>query len=139
MFALRLGSLVQVDYRTLIIVLVQLFLLALTYYLSFLLRLDFHLAEPHLTVFLQTLPVALTIKLVVFHYFKLFRGWWRYVGMSDLFDIIKAAAVSSPLVFAGVYLTHGLLWFPRSVCVIDLILTICVIGGVRFAVRAYTE
>jgi FlaA1/EpsC-like NDP-sugar epimerase len=32
-----------------------------------------------------------------------------------------------------------MVYFPRSVFVIDLMLTICVIGGVRFGVRAYTE
>ena len=126
-------------FRRLIIVFFQLFLLALTYYFSFLLRFDFNLHEPFTSVFLRTLPVIVSVKILVFSYFRLFRGWWRYVGMSDLLDIIKASAVSAVLAFVGVYLTHGMAWFPRSVCVIDLTMTICVIGGIRFAVRAYTE
>ena len=126
-------------YRHPIIVLSQLFLFALTYYFSFLLRFDFNLHEPFTHSFLKTLPVVVSVKLLVFSYFRLFRGWWRYVGMSDLLDIIKAAAISAPLVYLAVYLAHGMLFFPRSVCVIDLTLTICAIGGIRFAVRAYTE
>ncbi len=126
-------------YRKFIIVLSQVCLLTLTYFVSFLLRLDFNLPEPQRVVFLVTLPVILFIKLPVFYYFRLLSGWWRYAGMSDLLDIIKAASVSAPLVFVGIYLGHGFVSFPRSVFIIDPILTVVVVGGARFAVRAYNE
>ncbi|HYK87754.1 MAG TPA: polysaccharide biosynthesis protein, partial [Acidobacteriota bacterium] len=126
-------------YRRLAIVLSQAALLTLTYLLSFVLRLDFSLNEPYRIVFLKTLPVALIIQLGVFAYFRLFRGWWRYVGVSDLLDIVKAAVISAPLIYAGVHLVYGFLWFPRSVFIIDPILTILVIGGTRFAVRMNAE
>ncbi len=126
-------------YRLLAIFLSQTILLTLTYFFSFFLRLDLSLNEPYLSVFLQTLPVVLIVKLAVFSYFRLFRGWWRYVGLSDLLDIIKAAAVSTPIIYAVVHLTHGFTYYPRSVFIIDPILTVFVIGGTRFAVRINTE
>jgi FlaA1/EpsC-like NDP-sugar epimerase len=126
-------------YRKVIIVLSQAVLLALAYYLSFMLRFDFRWDEPFMVVFLQTLPLVLGIKLGVFYYFKLFRGWWRYVGMSDLFDIIKAAMTSAVLVGGAVYVVRGVIGYPRSVFIIDALLTVVIIGGMRFAVRAYTE
>ncbi len=126
-------------YRRIIIVLSQAVLLALTYYLSFMLRFDFRWGEPYMGVFLQTLPIVLGIKLGVFLYFKLFRGWWRYVGMSDLIDIIKAALTSSVLIAGTIYVTRGVIGYPRSVFAIDAMLTVVIIGGMRFAVRAYTE
>ncbi len=126
-------------YRKIIIVLWQLVLLALTYYLSFLLRFDFTLSNPYPAIVLKTLPLVLAVKLIVFYYFRLFRGWWRYVGMSDLIDIIKASVVSAVLLTGSVYLIHGFTGYPRSIFIIDMLLTISVIGGSRFAVRAYTE
>ncbi len=126
-------------YRRAVIVLFQLCLLAVTYYFSFLLRLDFSLVNPHRRAFLLTLPLVLLIKLPVFHYFRLLTGWWRYVGMSDLLDIIKAAAVGAPLVLGAVYWIHGFNNYPRSIFIIDPILTVFVVGGTRFAVRAYYE
>ena len=81
----------------------------------------------------------LVTKLVVFSYFRLFSGWWRYVGMSDLLDIIKAASLSAPIIYGTIYWVRGLVGFPRSVFIIDPILTIFAVGGMRFAVRAYYE
>jgi FlaA1/EpsC-like NDP-sugar epimerase/UDP-N-acetylmuramyl pentapeptide phosphotransferase/UDP-N-acetylglucosamine-1-phosphate transferase len=126
-------------YRKPIIIASQAALICLTYLASFLLRLDFKLEQPYLGVFLKTLPLILLIKVVVFYYFRLFSGWWRYVGVSDLLDIIKAALVSALLIYLAVYLSQGLTWYPRSVFMIDPILTICVIGGIRFAVRVNIE
>jgi FlaA1/EpsC-like NDP-sugar epimerase/UDP-N-acetylmuramyl pentapeptide phosphotransferase/UDP-N-acetylglucosamine-1-phosphate transferase len=126
-------------YRRAIIIISQALLLAATYYFSFLLRLDFNLSEPYRRSFFVTLPLVLLIKLMVFYYFRLFSGWWRYVGMSDLLDIVKAATASAPLVFGAVYWTHGLMNYPRSIFVVDPILTVFVVGGTRFAVRAYYE
>jgi FlaA1/EpsC-like NDP-sugar epimerase/UDP-N-acetylmuramyl pentapeptide phosphotransferase/UDP-N-acetylglucosamine-1-phosphate transferase len=133
------GQGIILKYRRMIIVLSQAILLAATYCLSFLLRLDFSFSEPFRRSFFVTLPLVLAIKLAVFYYFRLFSGWWRYVGMSDLLDIVKAAAASAPLVFGAVYWTHGLLNYPRSIFVVDPILTVLVVGGTRFAVRAYYE
>jgi len=136
------GALTQVRflyYRKYVIVLFQAALLTVTYYCSFLLRFDFRLIDPYRTTCLVTLPLILLIKLPAFYYFRLFSGWWRYVGMSDLLDIIKAAAVSAPLVCAGVYVFHGFSNYPRSVFVIDAILTVFLVGGTRFAIRAYYE
>ncbi len=126
-------------YRRAAIILSQMALLALTYYTSFLLRLDFKLEPPYLDAFLVTLPLVLLTKLLVFSYFRLFSGWWRYVGMSDLLDIIKAAALSAPVIYGGTYWLRGLAGLPRSVFIIDPILTIFAVGGMRFAVRAYYE
>jgi FlaA1/EpsC-like NDP-sugar epimerase len=122
-----------------VIALFQAALLSVAYYCSFLLRFDFSVNDPYRRAFLVTLPLILVIKLPVFYYFRLFSGWWRYVGMSDLLDIIRAAAVSAPLVCAGVYLLRGFGDYPRSVFVVDPILTVFVVGGTRFAIRAYYE
>ena len=102
-------------------------------------RLDANLDPAMRTVFWQTLPLVLLIKLVLSYRFGLLHGWWRYVGMSDLLDISKASFVSSCILFClieGVMRPAG---YPRSVIPSILCLTIMVLGGARFAVRAYTE
>src|SRR5262249_13767151 len=128
-----------VSHRKLLILVSQAALLALTYYSAFLLRFDFNPAPPDRLHFWRTLAVVLVLKLVVFYAFGLLRGWWQYVGMSDLLDIAKATFTSSAiligLVIVGLW-PHG---FPRSVLLLDMALTILFTGGARFAVRAYTD
>jgi FlaA1/EpsC-like NDP-sugar epimerase len=77
--------------------------------------------------------------LVLSYQCGLMHGWWRYVGMSDLLDISKTSVLSSVLIFCLVEGVLRLPGYPRSVVIIDLFLTIMVLGGARFAVRAYTE
>ncbi len=126
-------------YRVALIFVSQIILVALTYYASFLLRLDANLDSNDLAVFWKTLPFVLLIKLVLSYQCGLMHGWWRYVGISDLLDISKASLLSSALIFCLVEGVLQLPGFPRSVVIIDLFLTIMVLGGARFAVRAYTE
>src|SRR5579862_864028 len=65
-----------VKYKRQIILLTQLGLVTLSYYIAFLLRFDFHLVKPYAKVFLETVPAVLLIKLVAFYWADLFRGWW---------------------------------------------------------------
>jgi FlaA1/EpsC-like NDP-sugar epimerase len=114
-------------------------LIVIAWFGSFAVRLDFGVPQPYRTAMLSTLPFVLVIKLAVFYAFKLFQGWWKYVGLSDLIDIAKATAVSTVgvvIVIVNIFGTRG---FPRSVFLLDLVFTFLLLGGVRFVVRAYTE
>jgi FlaA1/EpsC-like NDP-sugar epimerase len=126
--------------RKAVIIVFQEFLFMATYYVAFLLRLELPLDERSKHVLLLSMPWVLAIKLIVFSKYGLLRGWWRYAGMSDLIDITQASLVSAMLAYgalwAGLWPRPG---YPRSVILIDLMLTIFCIGGARFAVRAYTE
>ena len=121
------------------IVALQAVLVLAIYYGSFLLRLDFKTDTAMLGWFRQTWPAVLVTKLIFFYIFGLLSGWWRFVGVTDLFDITKAAVSSSVTIFLIVHVGMRPNGYPRSVFIIDWLLTILVIGGVRFIVRAYTE
>lgn len=58
------------------------------------------------------LAAVLPVKLLVFGRFDQYRGWWRYVGMSDLLQIAKASLVSSILLMLLWY-SYG--WFGFTV------------------------
>ena len=126
--------------RKVLIVAFQSLLVMATYYTAFVLRLDFSVDARSRTVFFLSLPWVLAIKLAVFRSHGLLRGWWRYVGMSDLVDIARASLISGMLIYAALWIG---LWprpgYPRSVVLIDMVLTIFCIGGARFLVRAHTE
>lgn len=113
---------------------------------SFAIRLDFDLEEPYRAAMFATLGLVIIIKLAVFYAFKLFEGWWKYVGLSDLIDIARATALATLCVILATLTMYGTSLtidnaesFPRSVFLLDMVLTFLLLGGVRFAVRAYTE
>ncbi len=128
-----------IQYRLTLIVLSQLVLISASYYLSFVLRLDTDFDHATRQLFWHTLPLVIAVKLVLFYYFGLLRGWWRYVGMSDLLDIGLANFFSSSFLYCIILLFLRPKGFPRSVIPIDMALSILLVAGARFGVRAYTE
>ena len=118
-------------------------LVALAYYLAFQLR---FLDEPHgmphryEVLFAQSVGFVIAGKLAVFYAFGLYQKWWRYVSGRDFILILRAVVVSSALlvvIFAVAKpFAHQL---PRSVEVMDFILTALLIAGARLAVRLIVE
>ncbi|MBV8730681.1 MAG: polysaccharide biosynthesis protein [Acidobacteriia bacterium] len=105
---------------------------------AFLLRFDFaipRMETPHWTWGLQ---VVVPLKLTVFFFGRLHRGWWRLVGMPDLIRVFSANTVASVLFAATAYLTWGQA-FPRSIYLLDFLLCFVLTAGARFAVRLYSE
>lgn len=53
------------------------------------------------------LVFMLPIKLIVFAWFRQYQGWWRYVGLNDLFLIAKASLVST-IILVGLWYAFSL-------------------------------
>lgn len=126
-------------YRRLLIIATHLVLATAAYYFSFYTRFDFKLPEPYLSIFLKTLPLLVVIKFFVFYYFGVFEGLWRYVSMSDLWQILKANTVAAAIFIISEVFIYGFVDFPRSVFIIDFITCTGMVSGVRFFVRLFKE
>jgi len=87
---------------------------------------------------LMYMLISLAIKLPIFHYLGLSRGWWRYTSISELITIVKATFASHILIAASLFFFDGPL-FPRATMIIDFFLTIVFLGGARLALRLYHE
>ncbi|MFN2383322.1 MAG: nucleoside-diphosphate sugar epimerase/dehydratase, partial [Gemmatimonadota bacterium] len=126
-------------HRQVLVIGVNLIVFAAAYWAAFGLRFDFALPDPYWAVFWATLPVLLLLKTIVFSYFDLHQGLWRYVSISDLERILKAAVVSSLCYLAVAFIWATARPTPRSVILADMVLTVVMIGGIRFAVRVFRE
>ncbi len=92
----------------------------------------------------------LIVKLPVFGLFKQYRGWWRYVGISDLRDIFRASLIST-LIIVALWFTIGRIDAVRAnlppdikrpaegVCIADMFATVLMLGGLRIVIRLYYE
>ena len=126
------------NHRTGLIFLIHGILAAFAYTGAFLLRFDSWIAPEFRDFWLQTLPVVVSIKLLSIMYFRLYTGLWRYAGLNDLVRLFKAVLSASVVAIVMVLLIYGH-GFPRSVFIIDFLLTLVFFGALRFLNRFYRE
>ncbi len=126
-------------YREEITGLLHLVLFFAAYSFSFLIRFDFVVPENYLDLFTKTVGIVLGVKFVIFAWFSLYKGSWRYVGTRDLFNLGMASAISGVLQGAIIYVFYYKYGFPRSIILLDFIMTIAIVGAVRFSFRMLRE
>ncbi|MBM3739518.1 MAG: polysaccharide biosynthesis protein [Acidobacteria bacterium] len=113
---------------------VQLCLFVLSGLAAFVLRFDGEIPPNHQVHLMWGLAVWLVTKSVVFRFFGLDRGWWRFVSVDDVMRIGVGNLTASVAAFAVIRL-----WappgFPRSIYLLDLVICFLATSGVRLAVR----
>lgn len=112
---------------------------AFSYFFAFYLRFEGKVPEDYLQTFYNTLPFVLLVKFGCFLFFDVYKGLWRYASIDDLLNILKALLLSLVLITLGMVFLRGLQEYPRSVFVMDFLLTLVVVGGSRFSIRVLKE
>ncbi|MDD3988343.1 MAG: polysaccharide biosynthesis protein, partial [Candidatus Omnitrophica bacterium] len=142
---MNLKELLFILRRPLIIAL-HLFLVVLAYILAFYLRFDFQVTQIYWQLIFKTLPILVIIKLIILGYFGLYSGLWKYASIDDVWRLLKANILSSMFFVFAVALLIGrqegffsFSGYPRSVFVIDFLLSFCFMAGIRFANRITRE
>lgn len=122
-----------------LIMLTQLFLAVVGYVLAFCLRFDFNVPRDQMVILLQTLPLLLICRMTAYFLYKLNSGCWRFVGMVDLINISKAVCLGTMLFLIGLVFFYGLGGYSRPIVVIEGVLNLMFLGGIRFGVRWFRE
>ncbi len=102
---------------------------------AYMLRFEGNIPPEHWTSLKKILPVMVILKIGVFFLFKLYAGMWRYASLVDLFNVVKASVSSSLIIILYVLFLYRFEGFSRSVFLIDWILTLFLIGGIRAGIR----
>jgi FlaA1/EpsC-like NDP-sugar epimerase len=115
-------------------------LLALAYYLAYVLRFDSGIPHRYELLLSDTIVVTVAMKLAIFALFGLYSKLWRFVDQKDFETILKAVVVSSVgvIVFLFVF-SIGKHDPPRGVLALDFLLSLAFVSGARFAVRWLVE
>jgi len=124
-------------------------IVTLSLFLSFFLRFEFRLPFEYKRMFITALPYFILIKLISFSGFRMYRITWRYVGINDLCNIVSALIVANSVLLVLIWipfppalqfisLTH-LSGFPRSIFLIDGIISLFLLSGIRISKRLYLE
>ncbi|MEZ0373722.1 MAG: polysaccharide biosynthesis protein [Candidatus Sericytochromatia bacterium] len=114
-------------------------LLCLGVYLAvYLLRFEGNIPAVELRPFWLCLPLLVGLRLLSNYAMGLYSHLWKYVGLREMFSIIKAVALGSAL-FVGLTYLFGITGFPRSIFVFEGAFYLLAIGGVRYSRRFSSE
>lgn len=122
--------------RIMFFVLSDIVLSLLTLYIAYLLRFNFDIPPSFLDPFPFVALVLISAKLIMIAFFKNYTIIWRYYGLEEAKNLMYAHII----VYSAIALIHAympLLFFPfpRSVIIIDLLLSLIFLGGIRLLRR----
>src|SRR4030042_1287495 len=147
----QLQSSLLLRYRKLLIIFAHILAFTASLLLSFLVANNMQFRRAWL---IGQYPILLVffviIKLVIFGFFNQYRGWWRYVGITDLVGILRASLVSTLII---VSLWSALIFAPTSIrlklqditsigqgiFMADLFTTFLLLAGLRMLIRLSHE
>lgn len=121
----------------------DIFLTLISVLASYLIRLELIAIFPTYQIsMLWMLGACLLVKPLVYYFFGLYRRLWRYASTRELVLIFSAVTTASMIVstiMIALFATGVFAGFPRSVLIIDWLLSMSFIGGMRFISRLLAE
>lgn len=120
--------------------LLDLVLLALIPTVALALRVDLPWGERYNVGLWYYTLFSVPVKIIAFYIFGFYKRLWRYASMDAIISIIWGVGIASVVITGSVFLAlgSGLLKdvsLPRSIPLIDGMLTLIVIGGTRLSLR----
>ncbi len=122
---------------------VDLVLITMAVVFSFYMRLDASSLRPYSETMAAVAIIAVLLKPGVFFLFGLYRRYWRYASVDDLVMIVYAVSTASVVTAVTSFLVIPYVFqlppIPRSIPVMDWLVTLALVGGARFSVRVLTQ
>ncbi len=121
----------------------DLFLTVLSILSAYILRLELvEVFSNYYISLLWMMGLSLLIKPAVYYFFGLYRRMWIYASMRELrlivVSVTVASAIISPIMLI-LFSNRFFIAFPRSVLIIDWVISIVLIGGSRYGLRMLAE
>ena len=112
-------------------------LLMVSLFLAYYLRFDGDIPSNEVVRFLRVVIWVVPVKIIFFLYFGLYKGMWRYTGIQDMKNLLKASLTATGVIVGILLLIVRFQGYPRSIFPLDFILTFVLAGGMRMGIRLY--
>lgn len=110
------------------------------YVAAYFARFNFEITDDRVEFVKASLMAVIATKILVFYLAGYFHGWWRYVTFADLRSLLKVSVASMIAVWLmDEFLLSLTLQIPRLSIILDAMLTVLVIGGLRCTWRFADE
>jgi len=123
--------------RFYIVLVYDILVFALAFVGAYLIRFDFTLEPAYRVQILRILPLLLPGKVCIFVLFGLYKGMWRYTSLDDFWRLGEACLLSMLFYITATLYVFGIHGVPRSVFLLDALLTFFLSGGLRVVIRSY--
>jgi FlaA1/EpsC-like NDP-sugar epimerase len=89
----------------------------------------------------ETIVAVVLVKAAVFLFSGSYNKWWRYVSLRDMQALVRSVVLASAAVYLLFFLYHPVAdrREPERVLLLDLILTLMLVGGARLLTRSLIE
>ena len=124
--------------RRLLAVAANLLLIVVALVTAFLLRFDFVIGPEQRDLLMNACLIAVVVKGVVFGAMGVYNGWNRHAGVDDAWKIVVAGFMASAAFAIAAMAILGPS-FPRSVYLMDLVLSTALLGALRFQLRLFHD
>ena len=132
--------LIELTYKKqILLVILDFGIVAFSYYLAYRLRFGGAEFNYYFKVFLKSLPIIIAVKMVVFYYTGIYRGFWQYISTRDVYVYIRSSVFATLLSIACVTGIYRFKDFSLGIFVIDCGLTTCVLLGTRWSFRLFKD
>jgi FlaA1/EpsC-like NDP-sugar epimerase len=117
-------------------------LIVLSMHAAFWLRFDNQIPVQFKKYLLEYSLLSLAIKLLMLAVYKQYSFSWRFYSLHELMDLFRALFLSSIFIVMTMFFFKPFgpfREFPRSILLLDFLITLGLIGGLRIAKRVFSE
>jgi FlaA1/EpsC-like NDP-sugar epimerase len=132
---LKLANCLSRSSKRSLLIVTDCLIFCLTIYLAFSLRFNLSLEYQQIRPFFGEILSLIAIKLLVFYLRGIYRPVVRYTGLEFLSSVLQAVLYSSGVLISLAYFQRDA-FLPRSVLIIDALLTLVLVIGVRLLIRS---
>jgi FlaA1/EpsC-like NDP-sugar epimerase len=132
---LKLANSLSRSSKRSILIVTDCLIFGLSIYLAFSLRFNLSLEYQQIRPFFGEILSLIAIKLLVFYLKGIYRPVVRYTGLEFLSSVLQAVLYSSGVLISLAYFQRDA-FLPRSVLIIDALLTLVLVIGVRLLIRS---
>ncbi len=126
--------------RTLFFVTVDILIVILSIWISFLVRFDGNIPSQYDPFLIRIIMLAVVFTIPIFYFQKLYSFSWSYVSMNEVISIFKATTISFIFLSITLYISNYFPYFrnfPRSTLFISYTLILVLSISLRFSKRIY--
>lgn len=128
--------------RVAFFLLADIIFIVFSFYFSFYLRFGFSYPEKWHKHFLPWIVGIAVVKILFLALFRIYKINWRFVGITELRNLLKSAVASTLLIYAAnLVIGHFIpdYFLPRGVVIIDAIISFGLMGLLKISKRLYID